>query len=49
MEDRPADPHCGRLDEHDPHPWTTPQSRRLSQWHECPGPPVIEGGHGTTE
>ena len=33
--DRPS-PYCGRLDDHDPHPW-----RGITGPHDCPGPPRI--------
>lgn len=35
-------PHCGRLDQHNKHDWTSPATHQVL---DCPGPPVHEGGH----
>ena len=35
VRDTPS-PYCGRLDDHNPHPW-----RGVHGAHECPGPPRI--------
>lgn len=32
-------PYCGRVDDHDPHPWSTPTSRGRGVTYQCPGPP----------
>lgn len=32
---RPS-PYCGRMDQHEPHPWTSPGT---GMTHHCPGPP----------
>lgn len=41
---------CGRLDDHDPHPWTRPRIMGVGaalppRRYQCEGPPVIEGGN----
>lgn len=42
---------CGRIDNHQPHPWTRPTVNpgRLATPYACPGNPVIEGGQPCVE
>lgn len=37
-------PHCGRMDDHEPHVWSTPEAKVRGKKYHCPGPPVHSKG-----